>query len=241
MPPHRLDQSPAPDPHPPTSTHLLWRTAKLVILASSLALAGCATSHPPTQSASARDAFELHLRAERNSYLQQTKSDPLGAYLADAQNDNLYSQAITYSRNGHSRSGTRGDQGLANVALDFLGVKYRYGGDAPSTGFDCSGLVAYAAEKSLGLKLPHHSAALAREGKPVKRRDLKKGDLVFFNTLGKRYSHVGIYLGHDKFVHAPRSGLAIRIEDMDQSYWKKRYTGARRLVAHNNIRQTSSR
>lgn len=226
MPPHRPDQQPLSDTTHTPFQHAVWRAAKLLVLTSSLALAGCAANRSGTQTA---DALELHLRAERNSYLQQTKSDPLGAYLADTQLQNLYSQ------NPYTRSGTRrfkGDQGMANVALDFLGVKYRYGGDTPKTGFDCSGLVAYAAEKSLGLKLPHHAAALAHRGKPIKRKDLKKGDLVFFNTRGARYSHVGIYLGDDKFVHAPRTGSAVRIEDMDMTYWRKRYTGARRLAAN---------
>ncbi|MGE4369185.1 MAG: C40 family peptidase [Burkholderiaceae bacterium] len=120
---------------------------------------------------------------------------------------------------------------LASTALSVLGIKYRFGGEAPSTGFDCSGLVIYAAEKSLGLKLPRKSRDIAREGIAVKNHELKKGDLVFFNTRGHRFSHVGIYLGNRKFVHAPRSGSVVRIEDMDIGYWKKRYNGARRLVA----------
>src|SRR3546814_3744724 len=83
---------------------------------------------------------------------------------------------------------------LASTALSVLGIKYRYGGEAPNTGFDCSGLVIYAAEKSLGLKLPRRSAEIAQEGISVKRNELKRGALVFFNTRGHRFSHVGIYL-----------------------------------------------
>src|SRR5690606_10588348 len=116
---------------------------------------------------------------------------------------------------------------LVGTALQVLGVKYKYGGESPNTGFDCSGLVGYAAEKSLGLKLPRRSADIAREGISVKRSELRKGDLVFFNTLGRRFSHVGIYLGDEKFVHAPRTGSVVRIEDMSASYWSKRYNGAR--------------
>lgn len=231
MPPHRLPAQPLPDPTQNSLQHALWRATKLLILASSLALAGCAANRHTAQTA---DAIDLHLRTERDNYLQQTKSDPLGAYLSEAQTQNFYSQNLD-TQTSYTPSTSRrfkGDQGMANVALDFLGIKYRFGGDTPKTGFDCSGLVAYAAEKSLGLKLPHHAAALARRGEPVKRKDLKKGDLVFFNTRGARYSHVGIYLGHDRFVHAPRTGTRVRIEDMDQSYWKKRYTGARRLAAN---------
>jgi len=118
---------------------------------------------------------------------------------------------------------------LVRAALAQLGVKYRYGGKTPRTGFDCSGLVVYAAEQSLGLKLPHHAATLARIGVSVKRPELQEGDLVFFNTRGRRFSHMGIYLGENRFVHAPRTGTVVRIERMDTAYWQQRYNGARRL------------
>jgi len=118
---------------------------------------------------------------------------------------------------------------LAQAALTQLGIKYRYGGKTPTTGFDCSGLVVYAAEQSLGLTLPHHAATLARLGTEVKRQELRVGDLVFFNTRGRRFSHMGIYLGDHQFVHAPRKGAVVRVERMDKPYWQKRYNGARRL------------
>src|SRR3546814_870695 len=126
------------------------------------------------------------------------------------------------------------------TALSVLGIKYRYGGEAPNTGFDCSGLVIYAAEKSLGLKLPRRSAEIAQEGISVKRNELKRGDLVFFNTRGHRFSHVGIYLGNREFVHAPRTGAVVRVESMDVAYWKKRYNGARRLAATDTVDLTAS-
>jgi cell wall-associated NlpC family hydrolase len=159
------------------------------------------------------------MRQLRDNYLSYTQSDPLGAYLTTRD----------YS---HASSKSSTTKGLAGTALSYLGIKYRYGGGAPSTGFDCSGLVIYAAEKSLGLKLPRKSAEIAREGESVKLSELKKGDLVFFNTRGHRFSHVGIYLGDKKFVHAPRTGSVVRVENMDQAYWKKRYNGARRLAAN---------
>src|SRR5690606_8597935 len=160
-------------------------------------------------------------RAARQQYLAQAQSDPLGAYLTNPE--------YAYAQSKPAKTTTA----LASTALTFLGTKYRYGGDTPDTGFDCSGLVTYAAEQSLGLKLPRRSAELARLGTSVKRAELKKGDLVFFNTRGHRFSHVGIYLGDRKFVHAPRSGSVVRIESMDIAYWKKRYNGARRLPAGN--------
>lgn len=148
--------------------------------------------------------------------MSQTRADPLGAYLA--------SRDIIKSPQTESTA-------FAAAALTMLGIKYRFGGGAPSTGFDCSGLVVYAAEKSLGLKLPRQSADIAKQGEAVKRSELQQGDLVFFNTLGRRFSHVGIYLGDQKFVHAPRTGAVVRVESMDVAYWSKRYNGARRLVS----------
>src|SRR5690606_30212765 len=99
---------------------------------------------------------------------------------------------------------------LADQALDFLGTRYKYGGESPS-GFDCSGLVWYVANETLGLKLPRTAADQAKLGTKVARAELQRGDLVFFNTMGRRYSHVGIYLGGGEFVHAPSSGGKVRV------------------------------
>jgi len=117
---------------------------------------------------------------------------------------------------------------LVAAALEHLGVRYRWGGTDPKRGFDCSGLVVYAAQ-SLGVTLPRTAATQARIGVAVKKSELQAGDLVFFNTRGARYSHVGIYAGNGNFIHAPRTGAVVRIESMRASYWSKRYTGARRL------------
>ena len=121
------------------------------------------------------------------------------------------------------------DHPLANQALNQLGIRYRWGGKSPETGFDCSGLVVYSAQRSLGLKLPPRSDDIAKFGDKINKNDLQVGDLVFFNTLGTRYSHVGVYLGQNKFVHAPTRGSVVRVEDMTLRYWTARYTGARRL------------
>ena len=121
------------------------------------------------------------------------------------------------------------DHPLANQALNQLGIRYRWGGKSPETGFDCSGLIVYSAQRSLGLKLPPRADDIAKFGDKINKKDLQVGDLVFFNTLGTRYSHVGVYLGQNKFVHAPRRGTVVRVEDMTLRYWTARYTGARRL------------
>ena len=119
---------------------------------------------------------------------------------------------------------------LVMSAMNFLGVPYRRGGNTEATGFDCSGFTRHIFENSLGLVLPRRADEQASLSSllPIQREDLKPGDLVFFNTMKRTFSHVGIYVGDDKFIHSPRAGGAVRIEDMRQSYWAARFTGARR-------------
>jgi len=117
---------------------------------------------------------------------------------------------------------------LALRAVQYLGIPYRRGGTGP-TGFDCSGLVRFVFGEVLGLKLPHRAEEIVNLGQELKSKDLEPGDLVFYNTMGRRNSHVGIYLGDNRFVHAPSSGGVVRIESMDLDYWKKRFNGARRI------------
>lgn len=114
-------------------------------------------------------------------------------------------------------------------ALDLLGIRYRRGGTSPESGFDCSGFVGHVFREGLGLILPRSSKEISRAGEPVAKNELKPGDLVFFNTMRSAFSHVGIYLGNNLFVHSPRTGGQVRIEDMRESYWAKRYNGARRV------------
>jgi cell wall-associated NlpC family hydrolase len=118
---------------------------------------------------------------------------------------------------------------LVLSAMNFLGVPYRRGGES-AEGFDCSGFTRHIFELSVGLVLPRRvdEQAVAPGLAKVDRGELKPGDLVFFNTLRRTFSHVGIYVGEGKFIHAPRSGSEVRIEDMRKAYWSKRFTGARR-------------
>lgn len=117
------------------------------------------------------------------------------------------------------------------TAMDFLGVPYRRGGSSESTGFDCSGFTRHVFERSIGLVLPRRAdeQAAAKGLLQISRDELRPGDLVFFNTLRRTFSHVGIYVGDGKFIHSPRSGGKVRVEDMRMSYWNARYTGARRV------------
>lgn len=114
-------------------------------------------------------------------------------------------------------------------ALEALGVQFRYGGRSPETGFDCSGLVAYTFERAWGLQLPRTTELQKAVGTPVKLNELQPGDLVFHNTRNRPYSHVGIYLGDGRFVHAPRPGASVRVESVQTPYWRSRFNGARRL------------
>jgi cell wall-associated NlpC family hydrolase len=117
----------------------------------------------------------------------------------------------------------------AKEALVKVGIHYRYGGSSPAEGFDCSGLVAHVFERAWGISIPRSTAQQRSVGHAVKRENLQPGDLVFYNTRNRPYSHVGIYLGDGIFVHAPRPGQRVRIENMDNSYWRARFNGARRL------------
>ncbi len=110
-----------------------------------------------------------------------------------------------------------------------VGVPYHYGGASPKTGFDCSGLVAHVYERAWGLALPRSTEGQRHAGHAVKRSHLLPGDLVFYNTRHRPFSHVGIYLGNGDFVHAPRPGQRVRIEHIDNPYWRARFSGARRL------------
>lgn len=120
---------------------------------------------------------------------------------------------------------------LVITSMNFLGVPYRRGGQSDA-GFDCSGFTRYIFEHSVGLVLPRRAEEQARAPglKTVGRDELKPGDLVFFNTLRRTFSHVGIYIGDNKFIHSPRAGGEVRMEDMRVSYWTKRYNGARRAL-----------
>ncbi len=118
---------------------------------------------------------------------------------------------------------------LVSTAMGFIGVPYRRGGNSAETGFDCSGFVRAIFEKAQGLALPRVAKEQADATEVIDKKDLRPGDLVFFNTMRRAFSHVGIYLGDGKFIHAPRSGASVRVEDMSISYWKNRFNGARRV------------
>ncbi len=115
-------------------------------------------------------------------------------------------------------------------AMGFLGVPYRRGGNDADTGFDCSGFVRAMYQRTVGLVLPRRANEQAAATQAIDKQDLQPGDLVFFNTMKRTFSHVGIYVGEGKFIHSPKPGAHVRVEDMGQSYWKTRFDGARRVM-----------
>lgn len=125
---------------------------------------------------------------------------------------------------------TSSAQDLILKGLELVGINYRHGGTNPESGLDCSAFVQLVFKDAVGLLLPRTAREQSEVGEKIDRRELKPGDLVFFNTMRRAFSHVGIYLGDNRFLHAPRTGAEIRVEDMRQGYWVKRYNGARRIV-----------
>ena len=125
---------------------------------------------------------------------------------------------------------TNNAQDLILKGLELVGINYRRGGTNPDSGLDCSGYVQLVFRDAIGKLLPRTAKEQSQVGDVIDRNELKPGDLVFFNTMRRAFSHVGIYLGDNRFVHAPRTGAEVRVEDMSQSYWVKRYNGARRIL-----------
>ena len=122
-----------------------------------------------------------------------------------------------------------GTESLINNAMQLIGVRYRWGGNTPQSGLDCSGFVRYVFNDTFGFLLPRKSAQMSQVGLEIRKDELRPGDLVFFNTMRHAFSHVGIYVGDNKFIHAPSRGKSIRVDDMTKAYWEKRYNGARRM------------
>jgi cell wall-associated NlpC family hydrolase len=121
-------------------------------------------------------------------------------------------------------------QDLASTALDLIGIRYKWGGNTPETGLDCSGLVRYVFQQVTGVTLPRTAKDMSRLGTEVAVTDLQPGDLVFFNTRRFAFSHVGIYLGDNQFIHAPRRGREVEVATLESGFWKRRFDGARRMA-----------
>ncbi len=131
---------------------------------------------------------------------------------------------------------TRVTTTLISQGSEYIGVPYLWGGNSEKNGFDCSGLVVAVFNNSIGINLPRTAKEMSSVGEKIASfNNLKPGDLVFFNTMRRAFSHVGIYIGDNKFLHAPRKGAKVRVETLDKSYWTKRFNGARRVLVESDI------
>lgn len=161
-----------------------------------------------------------------------TEATPVSSLAARLSDVPVLGAGLGHLNNGlgqirQSMSQTTSD--LVLNAMGFLGVPYRRGGSSAETGFDCSGFVRSVYENTLGMVLPRRAAEQAQSTAKINSDELRPGDLVFFNTMRRAFSHVGIYVGDGKFIHSPRAGGKVRVEDMRESYWAKRFNGARRV------------
>lgn len=156
-------------------------------------------------------------------------SDPVSRFLADKGLLPNTKPVVELAQQVRDKASDMASE-LVLSAMNFLGVPYRRGGTSVQSGFDCSGFTRHVFENSVGLILPRRASEQANSPDliPIQKSELKPGDLVFFNTLRHTFSHVGIYIGDDKFIHSPRAGGQVRVEDMRQAYWQQRFDGARR-------------
>ena len=222
------------------STALLNRIAVAGLLAASFAahaqgVAQAATVTPPPGTMMGAYGQSLQQQAATDKSITQPAAATKPATAQEAVSRFLSERGLLASAEsgGSSRllasvRDTASD--LVLSAMNFLGVRYTRGGNSVENGFDCSGFTRHIFEMSVGLVLPRRADEQAKDSSllPIHQNELKPGDLVFFNTMKRTFSHVGIYVGEGKFIHAPRTGSAVRVEDMRDSYWAKRFTGARR-------------
>jgi cell wall-associated NlpC family hydrolase len=167
--------------------------------------------------AAKESAAEIAKEAPKESMFQAGKS-----YFARV--SDLFADSVT----------VKSDE-LINRAMEVIGVRYRWDAELPQSGLDGSSFVGYVFKDKLGFLLPRKSTQMSRVGKPINRDELQPGDLVFFNTMRLTFSHVGIYVGDNKFIHSPSKGTSVRVDDLGSLYWDKRFDGARRLDGSDNL------
>lgn len=208
---------------------LRWFKHQLGSAAAALVLIGACSSGAWAQSAA---VTPMAPTAAASAATADTSNDPVARFLLDnGLIEPVASGAKGMARQVRDKAGDVASD-LVISAMNFLGVPYRRGGQSAENGFDCSGFTRYIFENSVGLVLPRRAEEQARAPGllDIPRDQLKPGDLVFFNTLRRTFSHVGIYVGDNKFIHSPRAGGEVRIEDMRVAYWTQRFNGARRAL-----------
>jgi cell wall-associated NlpC family hydrolase len=144
----------------------------------------------------------------------------------------IFGSKVNYSRVSQFKQDTSvGTEDISIAAVGLVDVPYRYGGNTPKGGFDCSGLIVYVYNKAAGIKLPRTIQQMSTQGRSVDNQAPAPGDLVFFNTTGEKYSHAGIYVGQGRFVHAPSAGGTVRLDYITTPYWAAKFTEARRITS----------
>lgn len=218
--------SPGPQPAGSPAGHGRWPAGGTFANRSAWAAALALSCHLLPNLALAQ---QVSVPAAASASAASPSEDPVARFLSEK---GLLPSARPVTELAHQVRATATDLAseLVLSAMNFLGVPYKRGGTSEDTGFDCSGFTRHVFENSIGLILPRRASEQARSPQliPVQQTELKPGDLVFFNTLRQTFSHVGIYIGDNKFIHSPRAGGSVRVEDMRQAYWQKRFDGARR-------------
>jgi len=189
--------------------------------------------------------------AAANTLADTARTTTVGTSLLPVVTPNYAAAVTSASKAGLNRfsavrhaPGASAVQRLLGEGLTYIGVPYRWGGSSPLTGMDCSGLVQVVFKNAVGINLPRTAIEQATQGTRVSLRDLRPGDLVFFNTIGQNISHVGIYVGNGKFLNAPSTGKFVRIDKLYSRFWGTRYVTARRIIddsRRGNVTQLASR
>lgn len=240
----RADASPPPGTMMGAYGQSLMRAPAATATAATVAAAGTAAALASTQPAPAAQPSTQNTSLPATAMMGAAAGNAGDSVARFLQSRGIVAQAqasTSQSPQADAQANASTNPGLLNQvrdkasdlvlsAMNFLGVPYKRGGNSVSNGFDCSGFTRHIFEMSVGLVLPRRADEQAKMSSlvPIRKEDLKPGDLVFFNTMRQTFSHVGIYVGEGKFIHSPRVGGAVRVEDMREAYWAKRFTGARR-------------
>lgn len=182
-------------------------------------------------------AFAAHPALAADTALDASKEAPVEAS-TETPKQSMFQAGKSYFIRASDRladSVTGKSDELINRAMEVIGVRYRWDAELPQSGLDGSSFVGYVFKDKLGFLLPRKSTQMSRVGKPINREELQPGDLVFFNTMRLTFSHVGIYVGDNKFIHSPSKGTSVRVDDLGSLYWDKRFDGARRLDGSDNL------
>lgn len=186
-----------------------------------------------TREACLVDYFPIRIRQMRISNALLTRLFAAGllvfsSNICHAEEPSAIDSTVAKAQNLLGQASSTMQEVLIN-ALALTGTPYKFGGTSPESGFDCSGFVSYVFQQAANLTLPHGARAISQLGKTIPIDQLQPGDLVFYNTLKSTFSHVGIYIGDNRFVHAPSSGGGVHVVNMNDAYWAKRFNGARRI------------